>query len=335
MKTYGISEDLDLVVVGSGPTGLAALYAAQEVGLNAIAIDKGPVCGALMAHPTYMRWFSTFDKLELGGFPLVVSEKNPTRREYLKYCRTFARYFGLRVVTYCAVTAITPEKDGFTVSGRDMFDRTYCWRTRNIVVSTGFYDSPRFLGIPGEDLPHVAHYYTESHRYADHDVLIIGAGSSAAEVALELYRENARITVAMREQRFQTKYWVEPDIENRIAEGSIACHRGVEVVAIRPDEVELEAHDGGRIVVPTEFVLAMTGFEPDTSILEAAGAIVDKETGKPRLTEAFETTVPGMYVAGTLCAGKDANVVFIENGREHGPKIIADIVAKQEGGAAS
>lgn len=329
MKTYGINENLDLVVVGSGPAGLATLHAAKSAKLNAVAIDKGPVCGALMAHPTYMRWFSTFDKLELGGFPMVVTEKNPTRREYLKYCRTFAEYFGLRVVTYCAVTAIRPEKPGFTVEGRDRFGRTYAWNTRNVIVATGFYDSPRLLGVPGEDLPHVSHYYREAHGYAGHNVLVVGAGSSAAEVALELYREGAHVTVAMREQRFQTKYWIEPDIENRIQEGSIVCHRSVEVAEIRPEEVELSSHGGERIVVPAEFVLAMIGFEPDTSLIEEAGAEVDKSTGKPRLTEALEATVPGLYVAGTLCAGKEANVVFVENGREHGQVIIADILKKR------
>ncbi len=334
MKTCGINEDLDLVVVGSGPAGLAALHAAQEAGLTAIAIDKGPVCGALMAHPVYMRWFSTFDKLELAGFPLVIPEKNPTRREYLKYCRTFADYFGLRVVTYCAVTAIKPAKPGFTIEGHDRFGRSYNWNTRNVIVATGFYDSPRLLGVPGEDLPHVSHYYREAHGYAGHDVLVVGAGSSAAEVALELYREGAHVTVAMREQRFQTKYWIEPDIENRIQEGSIVCHRRVEVAAIRPDEVELNSQDGERIMVPADFVLAMIGFEPDTSLIETAGAAVDKESGKPRLTGALETTVPGLYVAGTLCAGKEANVVFVENGREHGPKIVAHILGQRKDGAA-
>ena len=335
MKTYGINEDLDLVVVGAGPAGLAALHAAQQAGLNAVALDKGPICSALMAHPTYMRWFSTFDKLELAGFPLVISEKNPTRREYLKYCRAFVGYFGLRVVTYCTVTALERRSPGFTVRGQDLFKRSYAWNARCVIIATGFYDSPRRLGVPGEDLPHVAHYYTEGHRYAGHEVLVVGAGSSAAETALDLYREGAQVSVAMRGQGFQTKYWLEPDIENRIREGSIGCHRGVDVVAIRPDEVELERHTGGRIVAPAEFVLAMTGFVPDTSLLAAAGADIDPESGKPVLTEALETTVPGMYVAGTLCAGKDANVVFVENGREHGPKIIADVLTKRKDGAAS
>ncbi|MFO7974644.1 MAG: NAD(P)-binding domain-containing protein [Candidatus Hydrogenedentota bacterium] len=333
MKTYGIDEHLDLVVVGSGPAGLGALHAANRAGLNAVAIDKGPVCSALMAHPTYMRWFSTFDKLELGGFPMVVTEKNPTRREYLKYCQAFVRYFGLRIVTYCAVTAVKRSDAGFRVTGRDRFQRSYTWNAHHAIVATGFFDTPRLLGVPGEDLPHVSHYYREAHGYADHEVLVIGAGNSAAETAIELYREGARVTVAMREQSFQTKYWIEPDIENRIKEGSIICHRGVEVAEIRPDEVELRAHTGERISVPVECVLAMTGFEPDTTLIEAAGADVDKQTGKPRLTEALETTTPGLYVAGTLCAGKEANAVFVENGREHGGIIIGDILRKRKDGA--
>ena len=334
MNAYGIDEELDLVIVGTGPAGLAALHAAQQAGLSTVALDKGPICSALMAHPTYMRWFSTFDKLELAGFPLVIAEKNPTRREYLKYCRAFVQYFGLRVVTYCTVAAVEPRSPGFTVQGRDLFERSYEWNARCVLIATGFYDSPRRLEVPGEDLPHVSHYYSEGHRYAGQDVLIVGAGSSAVETALELYREGARVTVAMRGQDFQTKYWLEPDIENRIREGVITCHRGVDVIAIRPDEVELERHTGGRIVVPTDFVLALTGFVPDTSLLEAAGAAIDHETGKPMLSEAFESTVPGLYVAGTLCAGQDANVVFVENGREHGPKIVADILNKRKDGAA-
>jgi len=329
MKYPGKNETLDLLVVGAGPAALVALHEAKARGLRAIAVDKGPVCSALLQHPTYMRWFSTADKLELAGFPLLVNEKNPTREEYLRYCRAFVKYFGLEVATYREVTTLIPLDGLFRVEARDMFGREYAWRTENVALATGFYDSPRPLGVPGEDLPKVSHRYTEAHGYADHDVCIIGAGSSAAEVALELYRAGARVTVAMRGDRFQTKYWIEPDIENRIKEGSIACYRNVEVLAIEPDTVRLKDGYGREIAAENDFVLAMTGYEPDTSLLEKAGALVDRETKKPRLTADLETTVPGLYVAGTLCAGCESNVVFVENSREHGPAIVAHIASRK------
>lgn len=325
MKNYGIGETLDVLVVGAGPAALVVLHEAQSKGLRAVAIDKGPVCGALLKHPIYMRWFSTFDKLELGGFPLLIDEKNPTRREYLRYCRAFVRYFNLEIVTYREVVAIERAGDVFGVTARDIYGRDAVWQARNVVFATGFYDSPRPLDVPGGDLPKITHRYTEAHYYADHDVMIIGAGSSAAEVALELYRSGANVTVLMRGDRFHTKYWVEPDIENRIKEGSITAYRNSEVAEIRMDDVLIRTAEGKEIAVPNDFVLAMTGYEPDTTLLESTGADVDRSTGKPVLTENHETTVPGIYVAGTLCAGCESNVVFVENSREHGPAIVAHI----------
>lgn len=329
MNRYGLGETLDLVVVGAGPAALCALWAAKRAELRACAIDKGPVCGALVAHPTYMRWFSTADKLELPGLPLLTDEKNPTRRDYLRYCRAYVRHHGLEIVTYREVTGVERDGEDFVVHTRDMFGREADWRARNVLLSTGFYDSPRMMNVPGEDLPKVSHRYSETHFYSGHDVLIIGAGSSAAEVALELWRDGARVTVVMRGDRFHTKYWIEPDIENRIKEGSIVCHRNAAVTEIMPDEVRVRTADGDVISIPNDFVLAMTGYEPDTGLLRRLGAAMEESSNKPVLNDAFETTVPGLYVAGTLCAGIDANVVFVENSREHGPAIVADILAKR------
>jgi thioredoxin reductase (NADPH) len=321
--------EYELLIIGAGPAGLSALRAAKEAGLSAAAIDKGPAAGALARHPVYMRWFSTADKLELGGFPLLCEEKNPTRREYLRYLRTFVRYFDLEIIPYCEVTGISPARDAFLLAGRDIHGRPKAWRSRYLIAATGFYDSPRMLAVPGEDLEKVTHRYSEAHFYAGFRVLVVGAGSSAAECALELYRAGAEVTVAMREQAFQTKYWIEPDIENRIEEGRIHCHRGVRIKEILPAEVILEKRDGsGILTVPNDFVLAMTGYEPDTSLIEAAGADVSRESGKPVISDDFESTVPGLYIAGTLCAGKEANVVFVENGREHGPAIVRHILAR-------
>jgi thioredoxin reductase (NADPH) len=322
-------EIYDLLIVGAGPAALAALHAAKAAGLKAAAIDKGPVCSALLQHPTHMRWFSTTDKLELVGFPLLTNEKNPTRREYLRYCLAFVRYFDLKIFTYREVTAIIPLDGLFRIELRDLYGRVSALRARNVCTATGFYDSPRLLNIPGEDLPKVSHRFDEAHFYADQRVLIIGAGSSAAEVALELYRYGASVTVAMRNTHFQTKYWIEPDIENRIKEGSIICFRNVEVTSIGMDDVVLLDRSGAHIVVPNDFVLAMTGYEPDTTLLERAGVQVDPVTKKPRLSDAYESNVSGLYVAGTLCAGCESNIVFVENSREHGPRIVEDIVRKR------
>lgn len=336
MKSHGLDELLDLVIVGVGPPALVALYEAKRAGLNAVGIDKGPICNALVTHPTYMRWFSTADKLELAGFPLLVEEKNPTKREYLKYCRAFARFHQLKVNTYREVTAVEKVDDQFEVRARDMFDRPYLWRTRNVAAGTGFFDSPRGLEeVEGAELPKVSHRYTEAHRYADHRVLVIGAGSSAAEVALELWREHTDVTVVMRGSEFHTKYWVKPDIENRIKEGSIACYRNARIKAIRPDDVVIVDENGREVVIENDFVLAMTGYEPDTSLLEAAGAEIDREKNRPILTESLETTVPGLYVIGTLIAGVESNVVFIENSRDHGAKIVEDILRKQSASSVS
>lgn len=318
----------DIACIGAGPAALSVLHAAQQAGLAAFAIDKGPVCAALGSHPTYMKWFSTADKLELGGFPLLCQDKNPTRREYLKYCRAFVAYFGLRVVTYREVTVIDRREDRFLIHAQDRFGRPGTWHARNVVVCTGFYDSPRPLGIPGEDLPHVSHRYTEEHWYAGHRVVVIGAGSSACEVALELWRAGSQVSIVLRGTEFQTKYWIKPDIENRIAEGSITAFRNTEVMAISPDDIELRDTQGRSHRVPCDFVLAMTGYAPDTSLLESLGVDVDPECGKPAINDAFETNIPGIYVAGTLCAGEESNIVFVENSRVHGPAIVQDILAK-------
>lgn len=329
MKSYGLDEILDLVIIGVGPPALAALHDAQAAGLSAVGIDKGPVCGALVKHPVYMRWFSTYDKLELCGFPLVIAEKNPSRQEYLKYCRTFARHFDLKINTYRKVTGVEKVDDLFQVHARDRFGRVYVWKTRNVVTGTGFYDSPRPLNVPGEDLPHVSHTYTEPHNYSDHKVVVIGAGSSAAEIALELWRDHTEVTIVLRSEKFHTKFWVEPDIENRIKEGSIGCYRDAEVLSIDEDGLTIRDSDGRVISLEADFILAMTGYEPDTTLLQSIGAEIDVESKKPTLTDGLETTVPGLYVMGTLCSGVESNVVFIENSRDHGTRIVQDILKKR------
>jgi thioredoxin reductase (NADPH) len=329
MKLFGTEDIQDLVIVGVGPPALAALYEAQQAGLKAVGIDKGPVCGALVKHPPYMRWFSTYDKLELCGFPLLISEKNPTRREYLKYCRTFARENALQVNTYHTVFEVERDDDFFVVRAHDRFGRVNVWNTRNVAVGTGFYDSPHALNVPGEELPHVSHVYTETHNYADHKVVVIGGGSSAAEIALELYRDHTDVTMVLRGDSFNTKFWVEPDIENRIKEGSIACYRNAEVLSIEESGITIRDAAGETQSIKADFILAMTGYAPNTTLLSALGAAIDEALNKPILSEGLETTVPGLYVIGTLCAGVESNVVFIENSRDHGIKIVGDILRQR------
>jgi putative YpdA family bacillithiol system oxidoreductase len=328
MKTHGLDETQDIVIIGVGPPALAALHDAEAAGLKAVGIDKGPVCGALVKHPPYMQWFSTYDKLELCGFPLLLNDKNPSRREYLKYCRTFARHHNLKINTYREVTRVEKDDDLFNVHARDHFGRQYTWRTKNVVVGTGFYDSPRPLNVPGEDLPHVSHIYSETHNYADHKIVIIGAGSSAAEIALELWRDHTEVTIVMRSATFHTKFWVEPDIENRIKEGSIVCYREANVTTIDENGVHITDDQGQEVFIEADFVLAMTGYQPNTSLLRSVGAEIEEATNKPVLTDGLQTTVSGLYVMGTLCAGIQSNVVFIENSRDHGTKIVQDILNK-------
>jgi thioredoxin reductase (NADPH) len=329
MKSFGLDDIQDLVIIGVGPPALVALLEAKRAGLSAVGIDKGPVCSALVKHPTYMKWFSTSDRLELAGFPLLTEDKSPTKREYLKYCRAFLKHHDLKVNTYRTVTAIRREHDVFVIDAHDPFGRPYTWRARNVAVGTGFYDNPRPLHVPGEHLPHVTHTYTEAHLYSFHHVVVIGGGSSAAEAALELWREGAHVTVVMRDERFHTKFWVEPDIENRIKEGSIVCHRYSRVIDIAPDHVTVITREGEVERVPADFVLAMTGYEPDTSLLKAAGAHVDENSNKPLLNDHLESTVPGLYVMGTLIAGVESNVVFIENSRDHGARIVGHILTRR------
>jgi thioredoxin reductase (NADPH) len=319
----------DAIVIGAGPSGLAVLHAAKLAGLEAVAIEKGPICAALVDHPIYMRWFSTADKLELGGFPFLATEKNPTRREYLKYCRMFVQHFELEVLTYHEAVAVNRNDGMFHVQVKDMFKREKTVRGRNLVISTGFCSSPREVGVPGEDLPKVAHRYVEAHAYSGHEVLIVGTGSSAAEAALEIWREGAAVTVLIKGERFNTRYWIEPDIENRIQEGSIACYRQADLMEIRMDEVDLRDGGGNLVTIANDFVLILTGYIPDVSLLEHLGAQVNRADMKPLLTEHHESTVPGLYVAGTLCAGCNPNLISVETGRKHGPLIVEHIVGSR------
>lgn len=322
-------EETQLLVVGAGPCGLAVGVAAREAGLSCILLDRRTVVSTIERYPVNMTFFSTPEKIEIGGVPFIASGEKPTRRDGLLYYRRVAEHFGLDARPGEEVVRVAREDGGFRVEVRRRHDRT-SYRARNLVFATGYYDWPNLLGVPGEDLPHVAHYFTEGHRHWHQDVVIIGAGNSAVDAALECWRAGARVTLVHLAQGFDrtVKAWVLPDITNRVKEGSIKalwCHR---VTAIRPATVEVESLDtGARSELPADQVLAMTGYHADTTLPEQLGVPVDPETGIPAHDETtMRTPIPGCYLAGVMAAGKDANRLFIENARGHGELIVRDIL---------
>src|SRR6059036_725367 len=324
---------LDLAVIGAGPCGLAVGVAAKQARLTCSLFDKGPVASSLMRYPLYMTFFSTPEKLEIGGVPFVTAAEKPTRREALEYYRKVAEYFELDVRQYHEVRRVTRLRDGFELAAHHRGEREpEVVRARQLVYATGYFESPNPLGVPGEDLPHVSHFYTEAHPYWQQRVIVVGGGNSAVEAALELHRVGARVTLVHFLGEFDrgVKPWILPDITNRVKEGSIAVRWCSRVVEIRPDEVVIRPDgDAAFYNLPADFVLALTGYRADLSLLRAIGVDVDETTGVPRHDrETMQTNVPGVYIAGVLASGLDANKIFIENGREHGGRICDHIKSK-------
>lgn len=320
-------EYVDVVVVGAGPCGLAAAISAMRAGLSVVVIDKGPVCSTIVEYPFYATFFSTAEKLSIGGLPFILADTKPTRRDALAYYRGAVRHFGIAVRQYEAVTAIEGRAPQLVVRSERRSGGARETRCRAVIVATGYFGTPNLLGVPGEALPHVSHVYREGHEAFDQDVLVVGGGNSAAEAALDLYRTGARVTLVHFGPAFDKKIkpWVLPDIQNRIREGSIAACWNSRVVEILPDAVLVRGPDG-MSRVPADIVYLLTGFAPDTALLRASGVRVDPATGIPAHDPAtFETNVPGIYMVGVLVAGYDANQVFIENGRFHGDRIVAHL----------
>ncbi|HET7275063.1 MAG TPA: YpdA family putative bacillithiol disulfide reductase [Longimicrobiaceae bacterium] len=319
---------LDILVVGAGPCGIAVGVAARERGLSCALFDRGSITQSMMEHPTYTTYFSGPEKLEIAGIPFTTAGDKPTRREALRYYRKVTSYFDLDVRQYEEVTDIERVDGRFVVTTQARTgERAY--EARNVVVATGYYDTPNRLDVPGGDLPKVSYYFKEPFPYFDQDVLVVGGGNSAADAALVTWREGARVTLVhiFDEVDLRVKPWVRPDIVNRIDEGSIPAFWRHKVAEILPDEVVIESIDSGaRTVLPNDFVLAMIGYVPDPSILRQLGVAIDAESGIPAFDPAtMQTNAPGVYVAGVIAAGLDANKIFIENGRLHGP-LIADAV---------
>jgi len=323
---------LDLAVIGAGPCGLAVGVAAKRAHLACSLFDKGPVVSSLLRYPLYMSFFSTAEKLEIG-VPFVTAGDKPTRREALAYYRRVAEHFELDVRQYHAVVRVERRPDGFELVARHPgAAEPETIRSRHVVCATGCVESPNLLGVRGEDLPHVSHFFVEPHPYWQQRVVVVGGGNSAVEAALELNRVNARVTMVHFLSDFDrgVKPWVLPDITNRVKEGRIAvrwCSRVVEIA--RSHVVVRREPDGDRETVPADFVVALTGYRADLSLLRSLGVEVDDTTGVPRHDPAtMETNVRGVYIAGVLSSGFDANKIFIENGREHGGRICDHIKSK-------
>jgi thioredoxin reductase (NADPH) len=319
----------DLLVIGAGPTGLACAIEAQRAGFSAMLVDKGCLCNSLFHYPANMTFFTTPELLEIGDMPFSSPNQKPNRSEALEYYRKVAEHYGLLVRQYETVDSVSGGDGNFTVHTTDRFGRTSHHRARKLVVATGYYDLPNYLGIPGEDLPKVKHYYDEPHPFYGLDVLVIGGKNSAAIAALDLWRHGARVTLVHRgpEIHRHVKYWILPDINNRIKNGEVTAHFSSTVTNISEDDVTL-AIPQGTVTIPNHFVFALTGYHPDFSFIERLGVQLDTANDRCPMCDpgTLESNVPGIYLAGVIVAGERTNEIFIENGRFHG-KLIADHLA--------
>lgn len=312
-----------MIIIGAGPIGLTCGIEAERAGLSYRIMEKGCLVNSLYRYPLNMTFFSTSDRLEIGGVPFISHAPKPNRQEALEYYRRVADAWKLKINLYEEVQQAEKDSSIFTVT-----TSKGVYRSRSLILALGFYDAPFLLDIPGEELPKVFHYYTEAHPFFRQNIVVVGAANSAVDVALETYRKGAHVTMVVREDsiRNSVKYWVKPDIENRIQEGSIKAYFRSELISIRPDEVTLHAPEG-EVIIPNDFVLAMTGYQPPFGFMEKLGIrFGNDEYRTPVYSEStMETNVPGLYLAGVVCGGLKTNKWFIENSREHAGLIVNHI----------
>jgi thioredoxin reductase (NADPH) len=317
-------ETYDIVCIGAGPTGLATAIEAKRAGMRPLVIDKASLCNSIYHYPVNMVFFTTPELLEIGDLPLVCAAEKPTRVEALKYYRRAAEHYGLELRLYERVLRVEGHDGNFTVVTQTDKGLEERYHGKKIALATGYYDLPNKLGVPGEELPHVSHYYTEPHEYWNQDVVVIGGKNSAAEAALDLFRNGARVTLVHRNKDLGAtiKYWVRPDIENRIKAGQVKALFETRVKEITKDEVVTENGAGERRL-PTRQVFALTGYHPDYTFIESLGVRLDPESRKPALNpKTLESNVPGIHLAGVVTGGRHTGEIFIENGRLHGKQII-------------
>ncbi len=320
----------DVIVIGAGPTGLACAIEAQRAGFKVITLDQGCLVNSIFHYPANMIFFTTPELLEIGDIPFSSANPKPNRLEALEYYRKVAEHYKLDVRQYQRVEMVSGRDNEFHITTCDRLGGVYDYVCRKVIVSTGYYDRANLLGIPGEDLPKVFHYYREPHPYFDNDVLIIGGKNSAAISALDLWRHGARVTLVHRGPKMHAhvKYWILPDIENRIKNGEITAHFNTSVQEIAPEHVTLQTPEG-KLRVKNDFVFALTGYHPDYDFLRAMGIELSSDQCRPVCDPVtLESNVPGIYVAGVIVAGSRTNEIFIENGRFHGQQIAEDLKKK-------
>lgn len=321
-----MNKHVELLIIGGGPIGLACALAAQKEGIDYTIIERGCLVNSLYRYPLNMTFFSTSERLEIGGIPFVSNNAKPTRPEALEYYRRVATSRNVNIHLFETVEAVKPEGDHYKV-----ITSKQIYTARFIIIATGFYDIPNLLNIPGEHLAKVTHYYKDPHYYATQRVVVVGANNSSVDAALETYRKGADVTMVIREGEIgkRVKYWVKPDIENRIHESSIKAHFHSTLTAIRENEVDIKTPEG-MITIPNDFVIAATGYQPDFNFLEKTGIeLSPDEVRCPAYNpETMETNMPGIFLAGVVCGGMNTHKWFIENSREHAEQIIRTITKK-------
>src|SRR5271170_330193 len=322
----------DVLVIGAGPTGMACAIEAQRAGFRSVLVDKGCLCNSIFHYPANMTFFTTPELLEIGNMPFSSPNQKPNRNEALEYYRKVAEHYALDIRQYRLVETVSGSDGDFSVLTKDKFGREETYRSRKLIVATGYYDLPNYLDIPGEELSKVHHYYDDPHPYYDQDVVVIGGKNSAAIAALELWRHGARVTLVHRGAGMHrhVKYWILPDIENRIKNGEIAAHFNSKVTTIGTDTVTLDTQQGVK-EISNDCVFALTGYHPDFDFLRALGVRLDGKDLLPVCdADCLESNVPGVYLAGVIVAGSRTNEIFIENGRFHGRQIAGDLIQKLE-----
>ncbi|MNK59011.1 Ferredoxin--NADP reductase [compost metagenome] len=320
VKTY------DLIIIGGGPIGMACGIAAQKKGLSYLILEKGALVNSLFNYPLYMTFFSTAERLEIGNIPFSCIAPKPGRQEALEYYRNIHKYFNLKINLFEQVTTVEKQPDElFTIKTNKVG-----YSAKKVVIATGFYDIPIYLNVPGENLPKVRHYYKEGHEFAFRKIIVVGANNSSVDAALECWRKGADVTMLIRKGEIndRVKYWVKPDVENRIAEGSIKAYYYSEITAIRENEVDILTPDGA-VTLENDFVLALTGYRPNLEFLQNIRiAISNEATRTPQYNpDTMETNIKGLYLAGVVCGGMETHKWFIENSRVHADMIIDDILS--------
>ena len=326
VKIKDLETQYRLIIIGGGPIGIACALEAKKKGINYLVLEKGTLVNSLYNYPVNMTFFSTSERLEIGDVPFVSSNPKPTRSEALEYYRRVAKDNHVHIHLFEEVNAIQPSEADH--SSYQVITSRGTYRTDNIIIATGFYDIPYLLNVPGEDLPKVKHYYKDPHFYAFQKVIVVGAQNSAVDAALETWRKGAEVTMVVRGPEIgqRVKYWVRPDIENRIKEGSVKAYFNSTITAIRENEVDILTPEG-PVTLENDWVLSMTGYQPNLEFLRKAGIeLCEDETCKPAYHEdTHETNKPHIYLAGVICGGMNTHRLFIENSREHAQKIIEDI----------